>query len=97
MSYREPIERKKRLWFVSLAYVTKSMNAVSHQWVWAFEGHLAVEAAIKVCSNAKNDHAPQSGSRDDFWSWEAVCAEDFIEREAKGPPVEKTTPPQKAT
>lgn len=78
MGYRDAVPRKKRLWFVTMAYsvVTDDEEWSFHvkTWIWALEADEAIELV-------------QEGrrlSKDSVWSSQAVCGEDFAEREAKG-------------
>jgi len=76
VSYREPAVRAPRLWYVVLAFFDKNGDTnATNDWVWASEGHKAIEVARE---------RRQTDLQHTWTSW-AICAEDFVEREAKGP------------
>jgi hypothetical protein len=78
MGYRDAVPRKKRLWFVTMVYSVviddEVQSAHVKAWIWALEADEAIELV-------------REGRRltvDSVWSSQAVCGEDFAEREAKG-------------
>lgn len=90
MSYREPAPRSPRLWAVALAWKEGSTSAQTGTvrsyiyWEWAVEADDAITQARLRATGAP--------AQSDVWYAEALCGEDFAEREAKGPPKPAETP-----
>lgn len=75
MSYREPSPRPLRLWYVTLVYHDKGKVLMNQGWRWAKEATHAV---------ARLSDELNEGTK--VVLTDAVCGEDFAEREAEGPP-----------
>lgn len=86
MTYRDPAPRQLRLWHVTIAYRDGFGHAgVTNVWTWAIESHDAINDIIQAEIGRKE--IPTIGH---VWFSNAVCGEDFADREALGPTKSKT-------
>lgn len=83
MTYRDPQPRPPRLWLIVVSFSVNDgiigvTSGTGHAWLWRRESHEAID---KVTEDMRRKYPSLkvTGSI-------AVCGEDFVEKEAKGPP-----------